>query len=309
MMLTPLETEQELLTGAVVLPMPRDLVIASGDDAVSFLNGQLSQAINPISVGASRWSLLLDPKGRVTAWLRVTRVADDTFWLDSERGVGADIVTRLNRFLLRTKVSFSLVEAECFAVRGTNLPNRPPTSADQIVVDIGWQGTEGFDVIGPKVVQPAGPLGDAGVLEALRIQDGVPRMGREFLATTIPAETGVVDLSADFTKGCYTGQELVARVNSRGNNTPRKIHRLTLAQNAENVTLADATDEPGLVGATVCVDGGEVGSVTSAAKLNGVVLALASIKRGTEVPTPATIELPGGVIEAEIHEHHRLSEA
>lgn len=299
-MLTTEQTEQDLANSAVVFVLPRDVVITTGEDAASFLNGQLSQAIEPIGVGQSRWSLLLEPQGKVSAWLRVTRVGEDTFWLDTDAGTGEAMLTRLNRFVLRTKVSFELVEATCYAVRGAELPARPATTEGQIAVDIGWSGAKGFDVVGPAVSNPLDggsveTVGSPDVLEALRIRDGAPAMGREILRATIPAETGVVDLSASFTKGCYTGQELVARVNSRGNNTPRKIHRV-------QIDGLPAIAEQALL----TVEGIEVGYVTSVATLHGSTVALASIKRGTETPVTVSVESDDALVTGKVLEHLTL---
>ncbi len=297
-MLTRQETENQFLDGAVVLSMPRDLVITTGDDAASFLNGQLSQQIETMTIGESRRSLLLDPKGKVTAWLRVSRVEDNRFWLDADVGTGEAMLERLKRFTLRTKVEFELVQVECFAVRGTQLPPRPGASDGQIAVDVGWSGADGYDIVGPDVARPDGPIGDPEFLDALRIRVGAPAMGKEFQRATIPAETGVVDISADFTKGCYTGQELVARVNSRGNNTPRKIHRWT-ASSSKAASIEN--------GATISADGIEIGTVTSTATYDGGLIGLASIKRGSDLSQPAMIEADAGPVSAVLQEHQVLS--
>src|SRR5829696_4431751 len=83
---------------------PRDLVLVRGADAESYLQGQLSQDVAELAPGASACSFLLQPDGKVTAWLRVTRLGADGFALDVEPGWGAAVVERLRRFLLRVKV-------------------------------------------------------------------------------------------------------------------------------------------------------------------------------------------------------------
>ena len=89
--------------------------------------------------------------------------------------------------------------------------------------------------------------------EAVRIECGVPAMGSELTERTIPAEAGqwVIDRSVSFTKGCYTGQELVARIDSRGGNVPRHLRGIVI----------DADPPP--VGGVVVADGVEVGTLTS----------------------------------------------
>jgi tRNA-modifying protein YgfZ len=99
------------------------------------------------------------------------------------------------------------------------------------VLPAGWPGVEGADLLGPdpaarRAPEPSGPAD----LEALRIEAGVPVLGAELGPETIPAEAGawVIEASVSFTKGCFTGQELVARIDSRGGNVPRPVRALRL---------------------------------------------------------------------------------
>src|SRR2546430_3889477 len=87
----------------------RDVVLVRGPDAESYLQGQLSQDIAALDVGGSAFSFLLQPQGKVDAWLRVTRLADDEFALDVDAGWGDAVVARLRRFLLRTKADIEAV--------------------------------------------------------------------------------------------------------------------------------------------------------------------------------------------------------
>jgi folate-binding protein YgfZ len=110
-------------------------------------------------------------------------------------------------------------------------------------------------------------------------------MGAELTEATIPAEAGqwLIDASVSFTKGCYTGQELVARVDSRGGNGPRPVRGL----------LVDG--DPAPVGAEVAVDGAAVGTVTSSGRSAALgAVALAVVGRGTEVGAAVEIRWPGG---------------
>src|SRR5689334_3030131 len=107
----PLDLTGDLVAGHAALvgdggwwPRARDVVVASGPDAVTYLQGQLSQDVQALAVGASAATFLLQPDGKVTAWLRVTREADDRFVLDTEPGWGSAVLERLRRFLLRVEV-------------------------------------------------------------------------------------------------------------------------------------------------------------------------------------------------------------
>jgi tRNA-modifying protein YgfZ len=260
----------------------RDVVRVTGPDAVSYLQGQLSQDVAGLAVGASAWSFVLQPQGKVDGWFRVSRMGDDEVLLDLDGGFGETLVGRLERFKLRTKAEFEpLGDWRCLAVRGASRRSRGPGHA--FAPESGWPGVEGYDLLGPDPEAPAEARpGTLEEYEALRIECGVPAMGRELTERTIPAEAGagIIERSVSFTKGCYTGQELVARIDSRGGNVPRHLRGLVL----------DGDDVPA-AGTAVTIDGAEVGVVTSAARsarLDAVV-ALAYVKRDVAVPTGADV--------------------
>ena len=255
--------------------VPRDVVRVTGPDAVSFLQGQVSQDVAGLPAdGSSAWSFVLQPQGKVDAWFRVTRTGDEAVLLDVDGGFGAALVARLERFKLRTKADFELLSGwRCLAVRGV---------ATGGGVDPGWPGVEGTDHLGPVLARPERIAeGTLDQYEALRIECGVPAMGRELTDRTIPAEAGVVERSVSFTKGCYTGQELVARIDSRGGNVPRRLRGLIL----------DGEEVPA-DGATLRIEGVDVGTITSAAwsARLGAVVALAYVKRDVEVPTGGEVD-------------------
>jgi folate-binding protein YgfZ len=258
----------------------RDVVRARGEDTITFLQGQLSQDVAAIPVGGSAWSLLLQPTGKVDAWLRVARLADGEVQLDVDAGFGQVVVDRLKRFLLRTRCELDLQEhVAAVAVRRLDV-----RGSDGDGLAIAWPGVEGYDVIGDA---PAGrPPRDQDAYERLRIACGVPAMGRELTADTIPAEAGqwLIDASVSFTKGCYTGQELVARIDSRGGRVPKPIR----------VVLVEG---PAAVGDEVIVDGATVGRLTSAVPSEDGTgtLALAPVARSVE--PPAVAEVGGGTAE------------
>jgi folate-binding protein YgfZ len=264
----------------------RDVVRVGGPDAVAYLQGQLSQDVEALPVGATTWTFVLQPTGKVDVWCRVTRLADDAFVLDADGGAGAVLATRLRRFLLRTRATIEVLEGwQCVALRGPGAAEAgldvPADDAGILQVPAGWPVSEGVDLLGPAVSIPGGvPEGDANDFEALRIQSGVPAMGRELTDATIPAEAGqwVIDASVSFTKGCFTGQELVARIDSRGGNVPRRLRGVVLG-------VAGATPPP--PGAIVTVDDGAVGAITSSAHsaLLMTPVALAYIARSVDPPT------------------------
>ena len=269
-------------------PLERDVLIVSGPEAEEFLQGQLSQDIDAIAVDDSAASFLLQPSGKVDAWLRVTRLAD-SFLLDLEPGCGEAAAARLRRFKLRTKVEIDLETWRGTALRGPgSAAVRTPPGVHRLRAL--WPEVEGIDLLGAGPA-PAVDVPDAarGALESLRVELGVPAMGAELTDSTIPAEVGqwVIDASVSFTKGCYTGQELVARIDSRGGNVPKPIRSLR----GEGGSLA--------VGADVLAadDGAEVvvGTVTSSARSARFgAVALAAVRRSVEPGASVTVRGPAG---------------
>ena len=211
-------------TADFIDPDARDRVIVSGPDAQTYLQSQVAQEIRNLQIGDTRWTLVLDPTGKVDTLARITRSDDDTFVLDTDVGFGEGLAARINRFKIR-------VDAE--------------------------------------VTQLPASKGEPSALhEAARVAVGWPRMGAEIVpGETIPAVTGVVPLSVDFTKGCYPGQELVERMDSRGADAPRSLRIVDVAESA-------ATGDPILDD-----DGNAVGTLTTVS----AGTALGYVKRGVDV--------------------------
>ncbi len=261
-------------SGPAATVVPRGVIRASGTDAESFLQGQLSQDLAPLAPGESAWSLLLQPQGKVDAWLRVTRIDASTFLLDVDAVALEATLIRLKRFKLRTACDLTAETWQMLSVRGPGSSDVdvPVDSGAEVVVPAQWPGVDGVDLIGPAPMldMATASLGD---LETLRIVSGVPSMGAELTEDTIPAEAGIVDRSVSFTKGCYTGQELVARIDSRGGNVPKRLRGIV-------------SSAPITAGSAIVVDGDDVGVVTSA---SGTV-ALGYVKRAvSEFPVAAVV--------------------
>ncbi|MBW3615687.1 MAG: hypothetical protein KY439_10325 [Actinobacteria bacterium] len=271
--------------------VPRDVVRVTGPDAVAFLQGQLSQEVAALEVGASGWSFLLQPQGKVDAWLRISRLGEHELVLDVDGGFGSAVVARLERFKLRTKADVEQLPWRCIAVRGATEGGSHAGEGVVVTADPAWPGVEGVDLLGPEPVAPEGVTKGSGVdYEVLRIECGVPAMGRELTERTIPAEAGVVDRSVSFNKGCYTGQELVARIDSRGGNVARRLR---------GVVLEPGTEVP--PAETVVVVGETpVGQITSSAwsRRVGAPVALAYVKRDVQPPATATVQGRVAQIEA-----------
>ena len=281
----------DLRTIGGAVPIHRDVVLVSGPESIGFLQGQLSQDVDALAVGATARSLLLQPTGKVEAWLRATRLEDDTVLLDVDEGAGEAVLARLRRFKLRTKVDLEGAVWSGFAVRGV-ADDVGVEGGDRVqVLPAGWPGVVGSDVLAPSGVTIGVPAVSRDALEALRVEAGVPAIGAEITLDTIPAELGqwLIDASVSFTKGCYTGQELVARIDSRGGNVPRPLRGLRVDGPV-----------PG-VGADLVLDGKVVGAVTSSATSAALgSIALAPIARSVEVG--ATVSVGEGAVPAVVAE-------
>ena len=271
----------------------RDVLAVRGADAVTFLQGQLAADVAGLPEGGSAWSLLLQPQGRLVAWVRVTRTGAPDLLPDVDGGSGDVVVDRLERFKLRVDATIERLDWGAVAVRGPAAVGIDTSGTGaELALPVDWRGLPGVDLLGPGVRAPDGvPLTDPLAAHNVRIEQGWPAMGHELDGDVIPAEVGqwFVDVSASFTKGCYTGQELVARIDSRGGNVPRHLRGVVIGT---NVLPPE--------GARVVADGQERGTLTSVGESLDLraPVALGFIHRSVEVPADVTVEWDGGATPA-----------
>ena len=251
----------------------RDVITVTGSDAKTYLHSQLSQDIASMQPGDVRMSLLLQPTGKVDSLLRVTCAAADRFVLDCDPGFGESTVARLSRFKIRVNAEIELQRQTWRAVRSTETAatTNIAQSLDISGAIPAWRcdGTA-FDFFSPTMVLPA-TLREGTEAELLdsRVRALWPEMGVDITTEMIPAETSVVEVAVSFTKGCYPGQELVERMDSRGSMAPRRLCRVTCASGVK-------------VGDEIVVNGEVVGKYTTVSGM----MALALIKRGVEISDP-----------------------
>jgi folate-binding protein YgfZ len=202
--------------------------------------------------------------------------------LIADDGVGEALFAGLKRFKIRVKAELRAEQVAALAVRGIAVPDAPGV----VVVAVDWQGETAFDVVGPAAAIQAltealdAPVLDPEEYELARIEAGVPRQGVDTDERTIPQEAGLERNAVSFTKGCFVGQELVCRIDSRGH-VNRFLRRLR----------ADGPLVPGLA---VSVDGKEVGAVTSAVDRVG----LAMLRREVEPGATVTVGVGTAAVEA-----------
>lgn len=231
-------------------------VVVAGPDAADFLQGLISQDVGLATSDSAVRSFLLGPRGKFRALLWVVRDGDG-FWLftDTPENVEAD----LRRFHLRVDCTIESFAGPVVDVIGP----RPPQVSAAVLARVPWRGPERWILAGSEPGELDLPQLEDGAWTRIRIEAGEPAMNVDVDEKTIPQESGLVGEAVSFAKGCYLGQELVARIDSRGH-VNRRMVRLEI----------DAPSPPAAP-AQVEFDGQPVGTVTSAAGGDGTVVALA----------------------------------
>ena len=242
----------------------RDFVRVAGADAEDYLQRMLSQDV-AMDLDEAREALLLTAKARVIAPLVVLRRGPQDFLLSTDAGLGERVLGELRRFRFAAKVELEPEPHDAVLVLGDR-----PEGVGYPVADYGEPAWELLDA------ELDGVEVEAAELELSRIRAGTPRVGLEIDDRVLPAEAGLTERAVSFTKGCYPGQEPIARLHYRGHaNRGLRVLRLD-------------TDEPPVYDAELVLDGKAVGRVTSAARdPEGGVLALAYVRR--EVPEEAEL--------------------
>jgi len=222
----------------------------------------LSNEVEALVAGEACEALLLTPKARVIATVTVWRRADDDFLLLTEPELGKRLTVELTRFRFAAKATIEQEEHISVLVIGEaasvgTIPNKD-------------YGLPAYEAIDGNVPAQAEPIGED-ELELLRIRAATPRMGAEIDDRVLPAEAGLEDRAISFTKGCYPGQEPVARLHYRGH-ANRRLRVLDVAGDV-------------MPGAELTYEGKSVGRLTSAVQGH----ALAYVR--TEVPEDAVLEI------------------
>ena len=240
----------------------RDFVGVVGPDAAAYLQAMVSNDVEGLGVGDSCEALLLTPKARVIAPLVVLRRGVDDFLLLTEHGLGERVRSTLVRSRFAARCDIVREEHTSVVVFGRS--GGIPT------VDFGVPATEVLDeALEPTIADDE--------LELMRIRAGTPRFGREIDDRVLPAEAGLEIRAIDFEKGCYPGQEPIARQHYRGR-VNRTLRRLEIGG-------GDLPDED----AELTYDGKVVGRITSAVRDGDAVAALGYVR--TEVPDAAIFRL------------------
>jgi folate-binding protein YgfZ len=261
-----------LASSPAVARRPRAYVRVVGPQAEDYLQRMVSNDVAALAPGESCEALLLTAKARVIAPLRVLRRSTEDFLLLTEPELGETVRSELLRFRFAARAEIELEEHSSYLLVGDRVA--PPDGA--LAVPSADYGIRAFEVLDAPVPADASELDDE-ELERLRIEAGTPRFGREIDDRVLPAEAGLVERAVSLTKGCYPGQEPIARLHYRGH-----------ANRALRV-LAIEGDELPEAGADIRYGERTVGRVTSAAHSDGRIVALGYVR--AEVPSEAELEV------------------
>lgn len=200
---------------------PAETLSIDGPDAAAFAHAQFSSAVSSLATGQWQFSAWLDPQGRVRALFHLARLADDRYLLLLRGGVAATMADALRRFVFRSKLSVTALPPRMLATG----PALPPHT----VVDDGEAVSLGCDTHSLRIIA-SGMDDDAWRLPQLRA--GWPWLPTPLLGELLPQALSLQRLHAVTTdKGCYPGQEIVARLHFRGGHK-RHLHCVTLSQAA-----------------------------------------------------------------------------
>ena len=283
--------------GAAFDVSSRTRLRVEGRDRLRFVNNLCTAKLVDLPAGQGAEAFFLDVKGHVLAH-GVVYICTDSLWIESAPAAAPDLIAHFNRYLISEKVSFHDATSETTAtlvcglriaatldaqLSGNTFPDESRLAVLESHADGQTQLFAKSDLLGPPGVlwirprsdhQPTSDVGDPGLLESLRIEHGCPLFGCDIDRRNLPQEVGRDDLAISFNKGCYLGQETVARLDALGH------------VNRRLVRLQFAGDSIPPVGFKIERDGKIIGRVTSAARSasSGKPIALAYLRSGFESP-------------------------
>lgn len=276
---------------ALVRPLPRAVFRLSGDEPLAYLHDVLAQEVAGLVPGIGALAAALSPNGRISAEVRVLPLLGGAVLIDAEPEARTGIEERIGRHAGLAGCALEPLDLPVAALRGprtddvlatAGLPVPPHHEAAFVeregflIVRVVW-GVPGVDVIGDAWALDA-PAATEAELDAARIEAGRPRFGRDFDEDVLANETPLLERAVAANKGCYPGQESVARIRTLGG-----VRRVLRGLRAEDVLTA---------GADVQAGDGAVGTVTSAAALPGGGSAGIALLR-SEIEPGDTVEASG----------------
>ena len=274
---TPVELDGQyraLREEAGYLARERTALIVRGTDAAEYLQGQLTNDTEALEREEGRYAALLDRKGHLQSDMRLLHLENDEIWIDLEPGPAPGVLKHLRTYSIGREVEVEDV-TERWAItsligpRSLQLSGFEGLGPEHAQRFREWDGTDvlavatdvGLDLLtsADQAASLSELLRAAGAAEVseqaaeiIRVESGRPRFGLDMGPESMPAEAGITERAVDFEKGCYIGQEPVARLHYRGkpNRTLRGLRLSSPAERGDPLLLGDR--EVGTVG-TVCL--------------------------------------------------------
>jgi folate-binding protein YgfZ len=251
----------------------RGKLLLRGPDAAEYLQGQVTNDVEALEPGTGCYAALLDRKGHMQADMRVLRLDNGDLWLDTEPHATLVLERHVRMYSVGREVEIDDVSGDwsIMSVIGpaaSQMAGTSPLGPEHAQRFYERDGLEILAVatdLGLDLVVRADRSGELRALltrsgasevteaaaEILRVESGRPRFGREMTTATIPQEAGIDERAVSFTKGCYIGQETVARLHYKGkpNRHLRGLRPEAPVENGETIVLGDR--EVGTVGTAV----------------------------------------------------------
>ncbi len=245
-----------------------------GGDRLRYVNGQITNDARKATPSQAIEACVLNAKGKLNAHIFLSS-GPDCFWIDADENLRAALPARLERYVISDDVEIENVEAALFHVLAPSAPN---LSAPGRVVSARRFVEPGWDLwLEAKDHAPAFeklaalmPFMDEKMAEQFRIEQGIPRWGRELTEEIIPIEANLESRTIDYEKGCYIGQEVISRIKMSGQ-TNKRLCGLVSPGTGTGTLPA---------GTKLKAGGREIGWVTSSTQREGQEIALGYIKRG-----------------------------
>jgi tRNA-modifying protein YgfZ len=248
----------------------------TGADRFRFLNGQITNDLRKASETAAIEACVLNAKGKLNAHIFIAAVGE-SFLIDAEPELRETLRARLERYVIADDVQISDVTDEfslfhVFTDEPPGLESGRSVSARRFAAmgwDV-WSDTAYHDALRDDLSSKFVSI-DSAVAELMRIEQGLPRWGRELTDEIIPIEANLEQRTIDYQKGCYIGQEVISRIKMSGQTNKRLCGLISL----DNTPL-----KSGMKLAAPSASGKEAGWITSVACSQRREIALGYVKRG-----------------------------
>ena len=273
----------------------------TGADTFRFINGQITNDLRKLSESAAIEACVLNAKGKLNAHIFITALGQ-SFLIDADPELREMLRARLERYVIADDVQIEDItdEFSLFHV----LTQEPPTLNSVRIVSAVRFATTGWDVLSDSArhepvrqeLASAYLFIDSAGADVMRIEQGLPRWGRELTEEIIPIEANLEQRTIDYEKGCYIGQEVISRIKMSGQ-TNKRLCGL--------VSLNDMPLQRGMKLVAPSASGKEAGWITSTTRSTrvGKEIALGYMKRGFNNPATKLEALslgPGGAIPVEV---------